>query len=126
MEFHIKHIIVIQTTAKQLLYEVEWRNIMAEQVLIQFRADKALKQEVTEIYESLGMDLPTALRMFMNKSKMVKGVPFDVRLPENTVTRVEAMRTFEDLRAQASDLPEMTLEEINAEISAARAERKKR
>ncbi len=126
MEFHIKHIIVIQTTAKQLLYEVEWRNIMAEQVLIQFRADKALKQEVTEIYESLGMDLPTALRMFMNKSKMVKGVPFDVRLPENTVTRAEAMRTFEDLRAQASDLPEMTLEEINAEISAARAERKKR
>lgn len=99
---------------------------MAEQVLIQFRADKALKQEVTEIYESLGMDLPTALCMFMNKSKMVKGVPFDVRLPENTITRAEAMRAFEDLRAQASDLPEMTLEEINAEISAARAERKKR
>ena len=57
---------------------------------------------------------------------MVKGVPFDVRLPENTVTRAEAMRAFEDLRAQASDLPELTLEEINAEIAAARAERKKR
>lgn len=126
IKFDIKHIIVLKTTAKQLLYEVEWRHIMAEQVLIQFRADKALKQEVTEIYESLGMDLPTALRMFMNKSKMVKGVPFDVRLPENTVTRAEAMRAFEDLRAQASDLPEMTLEEINAEIAAARAERKKR
>ena len=126
IELSIKHIIVVKITAKQLLYEVEWRYIMAEQVLIQFRADKALKQEVTEIYESLGMDLPTALRMFMNKSKMVKGVPFDVRLPENTVTRAEAMRAFEDLRAQASDLPEMTLEEINAEISAARAERKKR
>ena len=99
---------------------------MAEQVLIQFRADKELKKEVTEIYESLGLDLPTALRMFMNKSKMVKGVPFDVRLPESTVTRAKAMRAFDDLRAQASDLPEMTLEEINAEISAARAERKKR
>lgn len=99
---------------------------MAEQVLIQFRADKALKQEVTEIYESLGIDLPTALRMFMKKSIMVKGVPFDVRLPENTVTRAEAMRAFEDLRAQASDLPEMTLEEINEEISAASAQRKKR
>ena len=42
------------------------------------------------------------------------------------VTRAEALRAFEDLRAQASDLPELTLEEINAEISAARAERKKR
>ena len=36
------------------------------------------------------------------------------------------MRAFEDLRTQASDLPEMTLEEINAEIATARAERKKR
>lgn len=126
IEFDIKLIIVLKTNAKQLLYEVKWRYIMAEQVLIQFRADKALKQEVTEIYESLGMDLPTALRMFMSKSKMVKGVPFDVRLPENTITRVEAMRAFEDLRTQASDLPEMTLEEINAEILAARVERKKR
>ena len=79
-----------------------------------------------EIYESIGIDLPTALCMFMNKSKMVKGVPFDVRLPENTVTRVDAMRAFEDLRVQASDLSELTLEEINAEIAAARAERKKR
>ncbi len=31
---------------------------MADQVLIQFRADKNLKQEVTEIYDRLGMDLP--------------------------------------------------------------------
>ena len=99
---------------------------MAEQVLIQFRADKKFKQEVTDIYESLGMDLPTALRMFMSKSRIVKGIPFDVKLPENTITRAEAMKAFEDLRMQAAELPEMTLEEINAEISAARAERKKR
>ena len=100
-----------RTIAKQLLFEVGgvyYGRIGIDTV----RADKALKQEVTEIYESLGMDLPTALRMFMNKSKMVKGIPFDVRLPENTITRAEAMRAFEDLRAQASDLPKMTLEEI--------------
>ena len=50
---------------------------MKEQVLIQFRADKALKQEVTEIYESIGLDMPTAFRMFMVRSKMVGGLPFD-------------------------------------------------
>ena len=42
---------------------------MAEQVLVQFRVDKDLKQEVADIYEELGMDLPTALRVFMKKSK---------------------------------------------------------
>ncbi|MCI8306520.1 MAG: hypothetical protein HFH14_00585 [Lachnospiraceae bacterium] len=41
---------------------------MEQQVLIQLRADKALKQEAAEIYESLGMDLPTAFRMFMTRS----------------------------------------------------------
>lgn len=98
---------------------------MAEQVLIQFRADKALKQEVTEIYERLGMDLPTAFRMFMAKSKMVKGLPFDAKLPEQTITRTEAKNAFYELRKQAADVPEMSLDEINAEILAVRAERKR-
>lgn len=98
---------------------------MAEQVLIQFRADKALKQEVSEIYERLGMDLPTAFRMFMTKSKMVKGLPFEATLPEQTVTRTEAKSAFYELRKQASNVPEMSLEEINAEISEVRAERKR-
>lgn len=98
---------------------------MAEQVLIQFRADKALKQEVTEIYEKLGMDLPTAFRMFMARSKMVKGLPFEATLPAQTITKAEAKNAFYELRRQAADISEMSLDEINAEILAARAERKR-
>lgn len=97
---------------------------MAEQILIQFRADKALKQEVSEIYEQLGLDLPTAFRMFMTKSKIVKGLPFEAVLPKNTVTRAEAKKAFYEMRKQVADLPEMSLDEINAEILASRTERK--
>ena len=64
---------------------------MAEQVLIQFRADKKLKQEVADIYEQLGIDLPTAFRMFMKRSKQVRGIPFELTLPEETVTKSEAL-----------------------------------
>lgn len=96
---------------------------MAEQALVQVRVDKQLKQEVTEIYESLGMDLPTAVRMFFTRSKMVRGLPFDTTLPENVITRSEAVNAFDELRRQAADVPEMTLEEINAEIKEVRAER---
>ena len=99
---------------------------MAEQVLIQFRADKDLKQEVTDIYEQLGMDLPTAFRMFMVRSKMAKGLPFEATLPQNLVTRADAKKAFYELREQALDVPEMTLDEINAEIEAARLERKRK
>lgn len=69
------------------------KSIMAEQVLIQFRADKALKQEVT--------------------------------LPENIITKAEAKNAFHELRRQAADVPEMTLDEINAKISAIRKEKNK-
>jgi len=98
--------------------------VMSEQVLIQFRADKNLKQEVSEIYESLGMDLPTAFRMFMSMSKMVKGIPFSVTIPEGAVTRTDAISAFERMRASAAGSREMTLDEINAEISAVRNEKK--
>lgn len=46
-------------------------------------------------------------------------------MPEEAVTRAEARRAFYELREQASDVPEMTLDEINAEIAEVRAERKR-
>lgn len=57
---------------------------------------------MSEIYERLGMDLPTAFRMFMAKSKMVKGLPFEARLPENTITRVEAKNAFYEMRKEVA------------------------
>jgi DNA-damage-inducible protein J len=99
---------------------------MGEQTLVQARVDKELKQEVSEIYEALGMDLPTAIRMFFVRSKMVRGIPFDTTLPKNVVTRAEALSALDDMFNQASDVPEMSLDEINAEIAEVRADRKAR
>ena len=69
---------------------------MAEQVLIQFRADKELKQEVADIYEQLGMDLPTAFRMFMVRSRIVRGLPFEATLPEKKVSVRKLCRHFQN------------------------------
>lgn len=62
---------------------------MAEQVLVQVRVDKKLKEEVSEIYEMLGLDLPTAFRMFLVRSKLERGLPFKAVLPEETVSPAE-------------------------------------
>ena len=97
---------------------------MAEQTLVQARIDKTLKQEVSEIYEALGMDLPTAIRMFFVRSKMVRGIPFETTLPRDVITRTEALSALDDMFTQASDIPEMTLDEINTEIADVRAARK--
>lgn len=98
---------------------------MAEQVLNQFRSDKALREECVAIYEAMGMDLNTAFRMFMERTRMVRGLPFPAMLPSDKMTRVEAQAAIDRMRQEAADMPEMTLDEINAEINAARAERKK-
>ena len=97
---------------------------MAEQVLNQFRSDKALREDCVAIYEAMGMDLNTAFRMFMERTRMVRGLPFPAVLPEGRMTRAEAKKALDDLKSEAADLPEMSLEEINAEIAASRAERK--
>ena len=95
---------------------------MTEQVLVQFRTDKKLKQEVDRIYEQLGMDLSTAFHMFMIRSMQVRGLPFEAVLPSAS-PRTDFREAFYALREEAADLPEMTLEEINAEISNARSEK---
>ena len=97
---------------------------MAEQVLNQFRCDKALREECVAIYAAMGMDLNTAFRMFMERSRMVGGLPFPAVLPDNLKNQLEAQAAIDALRREAEDVPEMSLDEINAEIAAARAERK--
>ena len=56
----------------------------------------------------------------MERTRMVRGLPFPAVLPETRMTRAEAQRAIDDMRAEAVNLPEMTLDEINAEINAAR------
>ncbi|MBR1529704.1 MAG: type II toxin-antitoxin system RelB/DinJ family antitoxin [Oscillospiraceae bacterium] len=97
---------------------------MANQTLVQFRVDSELKKEVTEIYQALGMDLPTAFRMFMIRTKIEHGLPFSAVLPENKVTLSEGASAFEELHQQAADVPDMTQDDINALISEVRQNRR--
>lgn len=71
------------------------------------------------------MDLPTAFRMFMTRSKMVNGLPFEAAtLPQREATRTDGLEAFWDARQQLYNESEMTLDEINAEISDARVNRR--
>ena len=90
---------------------------MSEQVMNQFRSDRQLREDCVAIYESLGMDLNTAFRMFMERTRMVRGLPFPAVLPESKMTRADARNVIESLRREAADAPEFSLDEINAEIT---------
>lgn len=49
------------------------------QALVQARVDAELKENVDTVLRENGLDIPTAIRMFMAKIVQVDGIPFDVR-----------------------------------------------
>ena len=63
---------------------------------IQIRIDDSLKNQATMLFDELGIDLSTAIRLFLKKSLQVGGLPFDVRLSDNSIkaiAAIERMRT---------------------------------
>lgn len=51
--------------------------------IVQFRVDDELKKQASAVYERLGIDLSTALRMFMKRSVLENGIPFTMLLSDD-------------------------------------------
>ncbi|MGN0832922.1 MAG: type II toxin-antitoxin system RelB/DinJ family antitoxin [Kiritimatiellia bacterium] len=93
------------------------------QALLQVRIDRDLKEQTAAIYDAIGIDLPTAIRMFFKRTVMVGGLPFEGRL----IVRDNAAReAFASMRrkVEAAQSEEPTLDEINEYISSVRRSRK--
>lgn len=99
--------------------------------VVQIRVDEQLRNEAAEVYEKLGIDLPTAIRMFLKRSVLDNGIPFKMTLPKEEYKASRAVRALHEIQEKAVEngMAEMTLEEINTEINEARkviADRSKR
>lgn len=90
--------------------------------VFQMRLDDELKGEAAAIYEKLGLDLPTAIRMFLKRSILDNGIPFSMILPKETDLAERAVEAMRQMSAEAREhcVSELSLEEINEEIAAAR------
>jgi DNA-damage-inducible protein J len=92
--------------------------------VVQVRVDTALKEQAAKIFEDLGIDLSTAIRMFLKRSVLDEGIPFRMTRPRTNYEYganrgLWAMRELQK-HAEENGLSDMTLEEINAEIDAVR------
>ena len=88
--------------------------------LIQFRADETMRFKSVSICEKLGIDLQTYLRMCMSRLVQENGIPFSMKLEAEPVNRgLEAMKRASRI-AEENGISDMSLDEINAEIAAAR------
>ena len=91
--------------------------------LLQIRVDEELKNQANAVYNEIGIDLSTAIRMFLKKSVLEGGIPFDTKIDQSTlraILAVDNMRTASENNGNS----EMSLDEINEEIRLAREERR--
>lgn len=97
------------------------------QVTMTVRTDAELKSVFTSLCEEFGMSANTAMNIFMRAVAETKSIPFTIGRKKRKDTEEDRLfRLMEENRRANADRPEMTLEEINAEIAAVRAERKAR
>lgn len=72
---------------------------MGDTATITFRTDPQIKRQAKELYESMGLDLSTALNMFLRQSLTDNGMPF--RATRENPANAEARRQA-DVRQGAS------------------------
>ncbi len=86
------------------------------------RLDSDLKKRFDALCDEFGLTVNTAINLFVKSVVRTRSIPFSIKLDDPAELGRQA---FEDLRAQAASngIQDMTLDEINAEIAAARAEK---
>ena len=95
---------------------------MMENTMLQLTIDSRLKEEASSMYAKLGLDLPTAIQIFLTRSVQLQDIPFVVQLADedsDSNAAVSAMKRMSAMSAK-NGIADMTLDEINAEIEEAR------
>ena len=93
------------------------------QSAVTVRIDSEMKSQFDKLCEQFGMSANTAFNIFVNAVVRSRSIPFSIRA--NKTETPSALDLFMQQRkaAESSEEPELTLDEINAEIRAAREAR---
>ncbi len=92
------------------IYQEE--SVMALNSVVRARVDSNLKAEVEELFKQLGLSTSQAINMFLNMVKYEKGLPFDVKIPNEKTRRV-----VEEAR-RGENLEEVSLNELKKIVGA--------
>jgi DNA-damage-inducible protein J len=72
---------------------------MAETTNVTVRMDKELKEQVESLFSELGMNLTTALNIFMRQTVRQGKIPFEISVNTPNAATLAAMQEIEDMRS---------------------------
>lgn len=89
---------------------------------ITIRVDEQLKKSFDYMCDQFGLSNSAALNLFMKAVVRERRIPFEIKAESDAEVRQKGWEAFQRMRASAiaDGVGEMSLEEINAEIAAAR------
>lgn len=93
-------------------------NIMAGTTNFSVRMDSDIKKQCETLYGELGMNLTTAINVFLRQSLRVGGFPFEVRLEAPNKETIAAMLEAERIAKDSSVKGYNNLDELFAELEA--------
>ncbi len=64
--------------------------------LIQLRVDEKMKKDATEVFDKLGLDLSSAIRIFLARVIQDEGIPFSMVLKSNKTEDMEEVSSTEE------------------------------
>lgn len=71
---------------------------------VRARIDSNLKNEVEAIFQELGLNTSQAITLFLKKVKMERGIPFELKVPNETT--LKAMEEAKNMDGEISSLEE--------------------
>lgn len=108
---------------------LQYKNVITmTQATISIRVDQSLKRQFDSLCELFGLSTTAAFNIFMKTVVRERRIPFEIRANDEEVIRQKALEAFKSMQQTVanSDTSEMSLDEINTEIKAARDERKEK
>lgn len=90
------------------------------QTAMTIRLDSVQKAKFDQLCEQFGMSANTAINIFVRTVIRSRSIPFTIKAEPDDSIREQAIKAIRDIRRDAQNRPELSLEEINEEINAVR------
>jgi DNA-damage-inducible protein J len=102
-----------------LHYLLDKEKTMTKTANLSLRIDPEIKKDADELYRSFGITLSEAITIFLKKSLMVHGLPFEVKQPRYNAETEAAMQEARDIMAgKIKTKVYHSVEELNADLDA--------
>ncbi len=83
---------------------------------INIRTDDRIKADCEKLYESLGLNMSTAINIFLRQSLRVNGLPFEVKADLPNETTLAAMREGDAILSDKNAKGYKSIDELRAAL----------